>query len=111
MSDTLKKIFLIGLGATVAGKEKASKVLNGLSENGNAAVDEMKDYLSRLGEKGSAKKGEWEDNFKSEARDALEDLGFVTVEQYDELKDRIAVLEKQAQQSADESKDKGAATE
>ncbi len=38
MSDTLKKIFLIGLGATVAGKEKASKVLNGLSENGLSLI-------------------------------------------------------------------------
>lgn len=108
MNDSLKKIFLVGLGATAASKEKAEKLLRELAEGGGTAADEAKAYLTKLNNKGKEKKDQWQNDFKVEVKKTIEDLGFVTVEKYNELAERIAVLEKN-QKTADQngSKDEG----
>ncbi|WP_010631277.1 phasin family protein [Sporolactobacillus vineae] len=94
MNESLKKIFLVGLGVTAAGKEKAEKVLRELSEGGGAAAEEAKSYLTKLNNKGKDKKDQLQNDFNNEIRKTIENLGFVTVDQYNELAERIAALEK-----------------
>jgi polyhydroxyalkanoate synthesis regulator phasin len=108
MNDSLKKIFLIGLGVTAAGKEKAEKLLHELSEGGGAAAEEAKSYLTKLNNKGKDKKDQMQNDFKDEIKQTIENLGFVTVDQYNELAERIATLEKNSKTAdRDEASDKG----
>lgn len=93
MNEQLKKIFLIGLGTTVASKEKAEKIFSDLSKNGNAAVEEARVYLSKLNDKGKVKKEQWQKDFREEAKDTIRELGFVTVEEYEKLEKRLESLE------------------
>lgn len=95
MNDQLKRFFLIGLGLTVISKDKAEKFIHDLTSEGNAAANEAKSYLSKLNDKGKSKKNEWKNDFKEEAKEAIADLGFVTIEEYNKLKERLENLEKQ----------------
>ncbi|MFT9428014.1 MAG: hypothetical protein ABF586_12720, partial [Sporolactobacillus sp.] len=92
------KIFLVGLGATLLSKEKASHFLGDLSKTGNAAANETKEFIDKLSEKGQAKKDQWNDDMKQSIKDAVEELGFVTKDDYLELKTQIETLEKKISQ-------------
>lgn len=102
MNEQLKKIFLIGLGATAAGKEKAEKLLRELAEGGGTAAEEAKSYLTKLNDKGKEKKDQLQNDFKGDIKKTIADLGFVTTEKYNELAERIAALEKSSAMTADQ---------
>ncbi|RYM05665.1 hypothetical protein EWH99_05555 [Sporolactobacillus sp. THM7-7] len=93
MNDWIKKGFLIGLGATVASKEKADKILNDLSKSGSAAAEETQSYLNTLSDKGKYKKEQWQSELKEEIKEAIQELGFVSLNEYNTLKARVDALE------------------
>ncbi|MCO7125668.1 hypothetical protein NIE88_07785 [Sporolactobacillus shoreicorticis] len=93
MNDFLKKSFLIGLGATIASKEKAEKFLNDLSKSGGAAADEAKSLLESFNEKGKENTDKWRTELHQDVVDAIKDLGFVTQEEYANLKEKLTLLE------------------
>lgn len=94
MNEPLKKFFLIGLGIAAAGKDKAEKYLREFSAEGSAVSEETKSYLEKWSDKGKAKKNELKNDFRQEAREAIESLGFVTKEEYNGLRERLCALEK-----------------
>ncbi|MFX3616958.1 MAG: phasin family protein [Sporolactobacillus sp.] len=107
MNEQLKKIFLIGLGATVASKEKADQVLNDLSKSGSVAAEETKVFFEKLTEKGQSKKDHWQTDMKDGIKDALHDVGLTTDEEYLELKEKVETLEaKLANQTSKEASQK-----
>ncbi|WKB34743.1 hypothetical protein QS257_12460 [Terrilactibacillus sp. S3-3] len=93
MNELIKKGLYIGLGATLASKEKLEKYLGELTKNGDIASQEAKSILEAIGEKGKEKKTEWSDNFKQELKEAVQSLGFVTKEEFEQLQQRVAKLE------------------
>ncbi|MDD9149555.1 MULTISPECIES: phasin family protein [unclassified Sporolactobacillus] len=93
MNDWIKKGFFIGLGATVASKEKADKFFNDLSKSGGAAAEEAKSFLDALNDKGKSKKEQWQNDIRQDIKDTLIDLGFVTSEEYNKLAERVEALE------------------
>jgi Uncharacterized conserved protein len=94
MNEQLKKIFLVGLGATAVGKEKAEKVLRELADGGGTAAEEAKSYLAKLNDKGKEKKDQLQNDFNGELKKTIANLGFVTTEKYNELAERVTELEK-----------------
>lgn len=99
MNEQLKKIFLTGLGATLASKEKADQLFGNLSHNGSAAADEAKAYLSKLSDKGQTKTDQWQSDMKKDIRESIADLGFVTSEEYQKLAERVQILEQKLAES------------
>lgn len=105
MNDLIKKGLYIGLGATIASKEKLEKYLNELSKNGDIATQDAKSILEAISEKGEEKKDEWENSFKQEFKDAIQSLGFVTKEEFEQLQQKVAKLEESLNQgNADQEK-------
>lgn len=95
MNDLIKKGFLIGLGATIASKEKAEKLFEDLSKSGGAAAEEAKALLTALNDKGKENTGKWRDGFEQEIIDVIKDLGFVTLDEFNGLKEKLTALENQ----------------
>ncbi|GGL62225.1 phasin family protein [Sporolactobacillus putidus] len=93
MNDLIKKSFFIGLGATLASKEKADKFLSDLSKSGSAAAEEVKSFLDALNDKGKTKKEQWQNDIREDIKDTIRDLGFVTSEEYNKLKEKLEALE------------------
>lgn len=93
MSDFLKKGFLIGLGATLASKEKAENFLDDLSKSGGAAAEEAKAFLTTLNDKGKDSTDKWRDGLRQDVIDAIKDLGFVSQDEYTQVQEKLAVLE------------------
>ncbi|MFT8871256.1 MAG: hypothetical protein ABF868_03085 [Sporolactobacillus sp.] len=93
MNEGLKKIFLVGLGATLASKEKADQLFNDLSKNGGAAADELRQFLDKFSEKGKTKTDAFQTDLKSDIRQSLQELGFVSGTEYSALKTKVEALE------------------
>lgn len=93
MNDWIKKGFSLGLGAAYASKEKAEKYVNDLVAKGDIAPNEAKQMIQELSEKGQGKQEEWSESFREEIRSSLKQLGFVTTEEADKLKERLNQLE------------------
>ncbi|RYL90317.1 hypothetical protein EWI07_11750 [Sporolactobacillus sp. THM7-4] len=96
MRDLIKKGLFIGLGATIAGKEKADKFFSDLSRSGSLFTEETKSIIDHLGEKGKNKNERWRSELREDFAEAIRDLGFVRVEEYEKLKARVEALEAQS---------------
>ncbi|MBM7681356.1 polyhydroxyalkanoate synthesis regulator phasin [Pullulanibacillus pueri] len=93
MNELIKKGFYLGLGATIASKEKAEKYIKDFVKNGELAPQEARKMLEELSEKGRGKQEDWSDNFREEIQTSFKKLGFVTQEEFNELKEQVKVLE------------------
>lgn len=93
MSDLLKKGIFLGLGAALSGKEKAEKMLDELVKKGDISNSQANEMLHSFIDKGEAKNSEWNNQTKSFLKKNLEELGFVTKEDYDKLENRLQNLE------------------
>lgn len=95
MNELIKKGFFISLGATIASKEKADKFFSDLSKSGNAATEEAKSFLDALNDRGKTKKEQWQNDIRQDIKDTIHDLGFVSSEEYNKLKEKVEALEAQ----------------
>lgn len=93
MNEQIKKIFLAGLGATLLSKEKATQFLNDLSKSGSVAANETKNFVDKLTDQGQTKKNQLQDDMKTTIKGSIEELGFVTKEDYQALKAQVTALE------------------
>jgi polyhydroxyalkanoate synthesis regulator phasin len=101
MNDLIKRGLLIGLGATVIGKEKADKFFNDLSKSGGVAGGEIKSFLDSLSDKGKTKQEQWQNDLRKDMTDAIKDLGFVTADEYNQLKEKVNELEAKVKAAED----------
>lgn len=93
MSDYLKKGFLLGLGAALAGKEKLEKKLNELVSKNEISPDQAKQMMNEFIQKGEMKTGEWNMKQEEQKRKAAEELGLATKEDLASIHARITELE------------------
>ena len=98
MNDLIKKGFYLGLGATLASKEKAEKYIKEFVKSGELAPNEAKKILEELSAKGKDKQESWNESMRSELKSSIQKLGFVTQEEFDALKDRLNELEEKLNQ-------------
>ncbi|MGE8206502.1 phasin family protein [Heyndrickxia sp. NPDC080065] len=93
MNELIKKGFYLGLGAALASKEKAEKYVRDFVTNGDLAPEEAKKLLVELGEKGKEKQEEWSKQFQQGVSESFKQLGFVTVEEFEDTKQQLNRLE------------------
>lgn len=94
MNDILRKGFLLGLGAAVAGKEKLGKKLDDLVEQNELTTEQAKSVMNNFIEKGKDKTAEWSQEQHDQAQKLAEELGLATLEDIQRLQMKIADLEK-----------------
>ncbi len=93
MSDLFKKGIFLGLGAALSGKEKAEKMLDELVKKGDISNSQANEMLQSFIDKGEAKNNEWNNQTKTFLKKNLEELGFVTKEEFEKLENRLKNLE------------------
>lgn len=93
MADLLRKGFLLGVGAALAGKEKLDAKLKELVAKGEITPQQAKDLIQRFVDKGEAKSNEWNEKNQENMQKKVNDLGLATKADVDALKQRISHLE------------------
>ena len=93
MTDYLKKGFLLGLGAAIAGKEKLEKMLDELVSKNEISQEQAKQMLNEFIQKGEQKTEEWSKKQEEQKRKTMEELGLATKDDIAALHERINELE------------------
>ncbi|GGN93572.1 phasin family protein [Saccharibacillus kuerlensis] len=93
MSDLLKKALSLGIGLTVASKEKVEKVVDDLVKKGEIAPSESKAVVSKLIERGEEERSAIKGMVQEQVRRVLQDLDVPAGSDVVSLEQRIAVLE------------------
>ncbi|HLR67286.1 phasin family protein [Virgibacillus alimentarius] len=93
MNETLKKGFLLGLGAAVSGKEKLDSKLKELVEKNELTQEQAKSVLNDFVEKGEQKSEEWNTKQFEQTKKIVKDMGIATKDDIDELRARLTELE------------------
>ncbi len=93
MNPYLRKGLLLGLGIAAASKEKVEKYVNDLTVKGEIAPQEAKELLNSLLSKGESVEQRYTEDFRSDVKENIQELGFVTIEQYRDLEKRVRELE------------------
>ncbi|MFB1097758.1 phasin family protein [Terribacillus sp. JSM ZJ617] len=101
MADLLRKGFLLGVGAALAGKEKLDAKLKELVAKGEITPQQAKDLIQRFVDKGEAKSNEWNEKNQENMQKKVHDLGLATKADVDALKQRISHLELRFQNKED----------
>ncbi|WP_366247827.1 hypothetical protein [Terribacillus aidingensis] len=101
MADLLRKGFLLGVGAALAGKEKLDAKLKELVAKGEITPQQAKDLIQRFVDKGEAKSNEWNEKNQENMQKKVHDLGLATKADVDALKQRISHLELRLQNKED----------
>ncbi|PAD22516.1 phasin family protein [Terribacillus saccharophilus] len=101
MADLLRKGFLLGVGAALAGKEKLDAKLKELVAKGEITPQQAKDLIQRFVDKGEAKSNEWNEKNQENMQKKVNDLGLATKADVDALKQRISHLELRLQNNED----------
>jgi polyhydroxyalkanoate synthesis regulator phasin len=93
MVDQLKKALLAGLGSAAYTYEKASKVIDEMVAKGKLTVEDGKELSQEL-KRNIAEKGEKiRPVTKEDLSHILSDANFVTKDEFEDLKNRLAKLE------------------
>ncbi|WP_172196304.1 phasin family protein [Saccharibacillus qingshengii] len=98
MSDLLKKALSLGIGLTVASKEKVEKVVDDLVKKGEIAPSESKAVVSKLIERGEEERSAIKNMVQEQVRRVLKEIDVPAGSEVDSLEQRIAVLEQRVVQ-------------
>lgn len=92
--DVLKKVFLIGVGATVVTAEKIKEVVDELVEKGELSQQEGKSFAEDLKTRAVKEKEHFESRVKDTVEQyvhkAIDSLGLVKRDEFDALKAELA---------------------
>ncbi len=100
MIDTFKKVFLAGLGASVATKEKIEASLNDLVEKGRISKDEAEEAASKIVDEGKAEFESAKGDFNSFIEGMMERGNFASIKRVEALEARLAAVEAQLAEHA-----------
>jgi len=95
MIDLLKKTILIGVGLVSMTREKMEEIANDLVKRGELSEKEGRDLVDELLTKSKDAKKDFETRMEKMLADALNRLNIPTRKEIQELKQRIAILEKE----------------
>ena len=93
MSDLLKKALSLGIGLTVASKEKVEKVVDDLVKKGEIAPSESKAVVNKLIERGEEERNTIKNMVQEQVRRVLQDLDVPAGSDVASLEQRVAELE------------------
>jgi polyhydroxyalkanoate synthesis regulator phasin len=93
MKTLLEKGFLAGLGLLSMTREKAQKVVEELTHEGELQKSEMKQWVDQLSDRGEEERQALRKLIRDEMKKVLDEVGFATKEDIQKL------LDKQADQS------------
>lgn len=95
MKDILRKTLLIGVGLVSVTREKIEEITDDLIKKGELSEKEGRDLLNEMLEKSREARKDLEARMEQIVADALNRFNIPTRKEIQELKQRIAVLEKE----------------
>lgn len=98
MSDLFKKALSLGIGLTVASKEKVEKTVEELVKKGEIAPSESKAVVNKLIERGEEERSVIKNMVQEQVRRVLKEIDVPAGSEVDSLEQRIAVLEQRVVQ-------------
>lgn len=103
IGEGLKKIFLAGVGAVATTAESAKEIVDTLVKKGEITVEQGKVLNEELKRSAKEKVNDHVTvNIVKEYRDAMKAVDHMTKEELDELKEKIANLERQEAAKGDD---------
>ncbi len=88
-----QKMFLMGMGALSLTREKAEKLTEELVEKGEVSSEDTKGFIKELIDRGEQERDSLKRMIKDELNEMREGLGLTTLEQVNQLEQRIQNLE------------------
>ncbi|WP_207953264.1 phasin family protein [Paenibacillus agricola] len=89
MNELLKKVFSLGLGATIASKEKIQQVVDELVVKGELGQNESKDLIDNLVAKGEEQKDYVKQMVRDQVKKVLDELQIATKQDLKDLEARL----------------------
>ncbi|MDF2717485.1 MAG: synthase subunit [Paenibacillus sp.] len=93
MNDLFRKAVSLGIGITVASKEKIEQAVDELVKKGELAPSESKELVNRLIEKGEEEKEDMKRIVRENMQKLFAELHVATKEDIGRLERRLALLE------------------
>ena len=94
MIELLEKSILTAVGAMTLTQKKAEELLRDMREKLNISEEEGKAFLKKIQEAAAQNQARLQEQALEEVKKACERMGVVTVEEFDKLKKKVALLEK-----------------
>ena len=94
MIELLEKSILTAVGAMTLTQKKAEELLRDMREKLNISEEEGKAFLKKIQEAAAQNQARLQEQALEEVKKACERVGVVTVEEFDKLKKKVALLEK-----------------
>jgi polyhydroxyalkanoate synthesis regulator phasin len=88
MKTLLEKGFLAGLGLLSMTREKAQKVVEELTHEGELQRSEMKQWVDQLSDRGEEERQALRKLIRDEVKKVLDEVGFATKEDIQKLLDK-----------------------
>jgi len=95
MHTLFERSVLAGMGLLSMTHEKAQKIVDELIRRGEVEKDEAKDWVDRLVQRGDEERQSLRKLIHDEVKSALDELGLVTKQDFQDLSARIDTLRKQ----------------
>lgn len=93
MNDLFKKAFSLGIGVTIASKEKLEGYVNELVKKGEIAPDQSKELVAKLIQRGEEQQTELKQLIRDQFQKLMGELHMATKEDIARLERRIEKLE------------------
>jgi len=93
LTDTVRKLILVSIGALSLTKEKAEQLVRELTDKGQVSTSEARKFVSELMERGDREREAVRNAVGEEVRRIREEWGIVTKGDLAELNARLARLE------------------
>ena len=88
MTSLLEKGFLAGIGLLSMTREKAEKIIDELSKEGELQKGEMKQWVDQLSNRGEEERNALRNLIRDELKKVLDDMGLATKEDIQKLVDK-----------------------
>ncbi len=93
LSDTLRKMMLVSIGALTLTKEKAEQLVKELSEKGQVSQSEARGFVREVMEKGDRERQAIQNAVVNEVRKIREEIGWASKRDLAEINERLRRIE------------------
>jgi polyhydroxyalkanoate synthesis regulator phasin len=88
MKSLLEKGFLVGIGLLSMTREKAQKVIDELSQEGEVQKNEVKEWVDQLSDRGEEERQALRKLVRDEMKKVMDEMGLATKEDIQKLIDK-----------------------
>lgn len=93
MSDLVKQVLMLGIGAAALTKEKLDALVSELVKKGELTRDEARELVDKAGDRARGEGATLKEKFSETYQDALGSMGVASASTVEELERRVTVLE------------------